>query len=386
MKSDGSGKPGDDQITMSRQSRSKLVNALLNWFAKHKRALPWRATRDPYRIWISEVMLQQTQAATVIPFYKRFLEQFPDIAALAAADDRVLMKAWEGLGYYARARNLRAAAQTIVREHGGKLPTSPEALLKLPGFGPYTAAAVASLAFGADSAAVDGNVMRVLARVYAIDTDIRQMATRRKLQRLADALVPAGRAGAFNEALMELGALVCRPKNPACSDCPIRRFCRAFQEDRVRDLPVKSRKPAVPHHEIAIGVVHRKGKVLIALRPADGLLGNLWEFPGGKRKTDETLAECCRREIKEETNLDVEVTETFAIVPHAYTHFRITLHAFHCRYTGGKAQPRTSQAVRWVALNELDDYAFPKANKQIIAALRESRVWSLVSGVWSRKS
>jgi A/G-specific adenine glycosylase len=372
MKSDGSGKPGNKQITMSRQSRSRLVKALLNWFAKHKRALPWRATRDPYRIWISEVMLQQTQAVTVIPFYKRFLEQFPDIAALAAADDRVLMKAWEGLGYYARARNLRAAAQTIVREHDGKLPTSTEALLKLPGFGPYTAAAVASLAFGADAAAVDGNVMRVLARVYAIDADIRQTATRRRLQQLADALVPTGRAGAFNEALMELGALVCRPKNPACSECPIRRFCRAFQEDRVRDLPVKSRKPAVPHHEIAIGVVHRQGRVLIALRPADGLLGNLWEFPGGKRKTDETLAECCRREIKEETDLDVEVTETFAIVPHAYTHFRITLHAFHCRYTGGKAQPRTSQAIRWVALNELDDYAFPKANKQIIAALRES--------------
>ncbi|MEN3333537.1 MAG: A/G-specific adenine glycosylase [Blastocatellia bacterium] len=372
MKSDGSGKPVKDQLNMSRQSHSQLVKALLHWFAKHKRALPWRATRDPYRIWISEVMLQQTQAATVIPFYERFLEQFPDLAALAAADDRILMKAWEGLGYYARARNLRAAAQTIVREHDGKLPTSTEALLKLPGFGPYTAAAVASLAFGADCAAVDGNVTRVLARVYAIDADIRQTSTRRRLQRLADALVPRGRAGAFNEALMELGALVCRPKNPACSDCPIRRFCRAFQEDRVRDLPVKSPRPAVPHHEIAIGVVHRKGKVLIALRPVDGLLGNLWEFPGGKRQTDETLAECCRREIKEETDLDVEVTETFAIVPHAYTHFRITLHAFHCRYTRGRAQPRTSQAIRWVTLDELDDYAFPKANKQIIAALRES--------------
>jgi A/G-specific adenine glycosylase len=373
MKSDSSGKPGNQQVLKSRPSHSKLVDALLDWFAGHKRALPWRATRDPYRIWISEVMLQQTQTATVIPFYERFLKQFPDIVALAAADDATLMKAWEGLGYYARARNLRAAARTIVREHDGELPTSPEALLQLPGFGPYTVGAVASLAFGADCAAVDGNVMRVLARVYAVDTDLRQMATRRRLQQLADALVPAGRAGAFNEALMELGALVCRPKNPACHDCPIRRFCRAFHEDRVGDLPVKSRKPAVPHHEIAIGVVHRNDKVLIALRPADGLLGNLWEFPGGKRQADEPLAECCRREIKEETNLDVEVGETFAIVPHAYTHFRITLHVFHCRYTGGRAQPRTSQAVRWVTLEELNDYAFPKANQQIIAALRESR-------------
>jgi A/G-specific adenine glycosylase len=373
MKSDSSRKSGDNRVPTNRLSRRSLVAALLRWFAEHKRALPWRATRDPYRIWVSEVMLQQTQAATVIPFYERFLEQFPDIAALAAADDATLMKAWEGLGYYARARNLRAAAQVIVREHGGKLPASMETLLQLPGCGPYTAAAVASLAYDADCAAVDGNVLRVLARVYVIDADIGRPSTRQQVQQLADALVPAGRAGAFNEALMELGALVCRPKNPLCGECPIRRFCRAFQQDRVRDFPVKSRKPAVPHHEIAIGVVHRPGKVLIALRPADGLLGNLWEFPGGKRQPDETLAECCRREIKEETGLDVEVGDTFAIVLHAYTHFRITLHAFHCRYRGGRAQPRTSQAIRWVAIDELDDYAFPKANKRIIAALRQSR-------------
>ncbi|HJQ23134.1 MAG TPA: A/G-specific adenine glycosylase [Blastocatellia bacterium] len=351
-------------------NRKRLVARLLDWFALHKRALPWRATRDPYRVWISEVMLQQTQAATVIPFYERFLKQFPDVTALAAADDRTLMKAWEGLGYYARARHLRAAARTIVREHGGRLPASRAALLELPGFGPYTAAAVASLAFGQDCAAVDGNVLRVLARVYAVDADIRLAGTRRRVQQLADALLPAGRAGAFNEALMELGALCCKPKNPLCNECPIRRYCRAFAEGRVAELPLKSAKPAVPHHEIAIGVVQRNGRVLIALRPAEGLLGNLWEFPGGKRQPGETLAECCRREIKEETGLDVEVQETFAIVPHSYTHFRITLHAFHCRYTEGRATAHSSQAVRWVRLSELDDYAFPKANKEIIALLK----------------
>ncbi|MFL6212521.1 MAG: A/G-specific adenine glycosylase [Blastocatellia bacterium] len=357
---------------MSRPASGKLIAALLDWFAKHKRALPWRATRDPYRIWVSEVMLQQTQAATVIPYYERFLKRFPNLAALAAADDAALMKAWEGLGYYARARNLRAAAQIVLCEHGGELPASRDALLSLPGFGPYTAAAVASLAFGADCAAVDGNVLRVLARVYAVDEDIRLSPTRRQLQQLADGLMPSGRAGAFNEVLMELGALVCRPRNPNCDVCPIRRFCRAFQQGRVRELPVKSVKPAVPHHEIAIGVVHHRGKVLIALRPADGLLGNLWEFPGGKRQAGETLVECCRREIKEETGLDVDVTEVFAIVPHAYSHFRITLHAFHCRYRRGRARPHTSQAIRWVRIEELDDYAFPKANKQIIALLKST--------------
>jgi A/G-specific adenine glycosylase len=372
MKSQTSAYARHDHAPMNKPAARQLVTALLNWFARHKRALPWRATRDPYRIWVSEIMLQQTQAATVIPYYERFLKQFPDLVTLAAADDTALMKAWEGLGYYARARNLRAAAQTVLRAHGGKLPASREALLKLPGFGPYTAAAVASLAFGADCAAVDGNVMRVLARVYAVDADIRLSSTRRQLQQLADGLIPTGRAGAFNEALMELGALRCRPKTPDCNSCPIRHLCRAFQQGRTRELPVKSVKPAVPHHEIAIGVVHHRGKVLIALRPANGLLGNLWEFPGGKRQAGETLAECCRREIKEETGLDVEVRETFAIVPHAYSHFRITLHAFHCCYTRGKARPHSSQAVRWVRLDELDEYAFPKANKQIIALLKST--------------
>ncbi|MFL6276125.1 MAG: A/G-specific adenine glycosylase [Blastocatellia bacterium] len=370
MKSDGSAHTHNHPVFPSKRSPSRLVARLLDWFAKHKRSLPWRATRDPYRIWISEVMLQQTQAATVIPFYQRFLEQFPTLAALAAADDRTLMKAWEGLGYYARARHLRAAAQTMLCNHGGKLPRSPEALRQLPGFGPYTAAAVASLAFGADCAAVDGNVLRVLARVYAVDADIRRATTRRRVQELADALMPAGRAGAFNEALMELGALICKPKRPLCHECPIRRFCRAFQEGHATAFPVKSARPAVPHHEIAIGVVHRNDKVLIALRPAEGLLGNLWEFPGGKRQPGETLAECCRREIKEETSLDVEVGESFAVVPHSYSHFRITLHAFHCHYKGGRAAARFSQAVRWVNPDELDDYAFPKANKEIIAQLK----------------
>jgi A/G-specific adenine glycosylase len=372
MKSQASARARHRHTQLSKSAGGKLVTALLAWFAKHKRALPWRATRDPYHIWVSEVMLQQTQAATVIPYYERFLKRFPNLNALADASDAALMKAWEGLGYYARARNLRAAAQTILSEHGGELPASRDALLRLPGFGPYTAAAVASLAYGADCAAVDGNVLRVLARVYAVDADIRRSSTRRQLQQIADGLVPSGRAGQFNEALMELGALICRPKNPACNECPIRRFCLAYEQGRARELPVKSPRRAVPHHEIAIGVVHHRGKVLIALRPADGLLGNLWEFPGGKRHAGETLAECCRREIKEETGLDVDVTEVFAIVPHAYSHFRITLHAFHCRYTGGRARPHTSQAVRWVNIEALDDYAFPKANKQIIALLKST--------------
>lgn len=350
----------------------RLIESLLAWFEREKRQLPWRQTQDPYRIWISEVMLQQTRVATVIPYYKRFLEIFPDVTTLAKAKDGALMKSWEGLGYYARARNLREAAKTMVKEYQGRLPASRQELLLLKGFGPYTAASVASLAFGEDCAAVDGNVMRVLARVYAIESDIRKPAAKREFQRIADALIPLGRAGQFNEALMELGATVCKAKNPACEACPIRRYCRAFAEGRVNELPRKSPKAAIPHHNIAIGVVHKNGKVLIALRPSEGLLGNLWEFPGGKRKPEESLEECCRRETLEETGLEVEVGTRFSVVEHSFTHFRITLHAFHCRYVRGKASPKTSQKIRWVRLADLDEYAFPKANKKIIEDLRRS--------------
>jgi A/G-specific adenine glycosylase len=353
----------------TKTASKRFIPSLLAWFAKQKRQLPWRDTDDPYQIWVSEVMLQQTRVATVIPYYERFIKIFPNIEALAKAKDGVLMKAWEGLGYYARARNLREAARQIIAKHAGQMPQTRLELIELKGFGAYTAASVASLAFGEDCAAVDGNVMRVLSRFCAIESDTRKAAAKREFQRIAEAFLPTGQAKQFNEALMELGAMVCKPKNPACEVCPIRRYCRAYAEGRVNELPRTFRKPAIPHHQIVIGVVHKSGKVLIALRPSEGLLGNLWEFPGGKLKGEETLEECCRREILEETGLTVEVGKRFSLVQHSFTHFRITLHAFHCLYRSGKAAPKASQKIRWVKLAELDEYAFPKANKKIIEDL-----------------
>ncbi|MFQ3609303.1 MAG: A/G-specific adenine glycosylase [Chloroherpetonaceae bacterium] len=342
---------------------------LLQWFAKNKRDLPWRKTKNPYHIWISEVMLQQTQVATVIPYYHRFLEKFPTIKDLAEAQTDDLMKCWEGLGYYARARNLQDAAKTVLREHGGKLPQTREALQTLKGFGAYTSASVASLAFGEDCAAIDGNVLRVFARLYAIREDIRQPATKSKIDELATLNLPKGLAGEFNEAVMELGATLCTPKNPKCSACPLNQDCSAFQQNAVSSYPFKSPKPKIPHKEIAIGIVQRDDKVLIALRPPDGLLGNLWEFPGGKREAHESLEECCKREVEEETGLRVEVGERIAVVKHTYTHFKITLHAFLCTYRSGNAQPKSSQEIRWVELSGLNQFAFPKANKAVIDAL-----------------
>ncbi len=314
-------------------------------------------------------MLQQTQVATVVPYYHRFLKEFPTIEALANADAHRLMKSWEGLGYYARARNMQHAAKTILNELNGKFPETRDALMKLKGFGAYTSASVASLAFGEDCAAVDGNVLRVFARLYAISDDIREATTKEKINALAILELPKGRAGEFNEAVMELGATVCTPKRPKCAHCPISDACDAFQKNLISEIPFKSRRAVLKHHTIAVGVVRKGDLILIALRPKDGLLGNLWEFPGGKQKSGETLSACCKREIKEETGLDVKVLEQFAVVKHTYTHFKITLHAFHCNWISGEARPAASQEIRWVRLHDLEQYAFPKANKLIIDAL-----------------
>lgn len=352
---------------------------LIAWFHKNKRDLPWRRTRNPYHIWVSEVMLQQTQVATVIPYYHRFLEKFPTIEVLANADSHDLMKAWEGLGYYARARNLQRAAQTIVQDYDGALPRTRDALRALKGFGDYTSASVASLAFGEDCVALDGNALRVFARYFGIYGDVRERSTKVQIESQALQHLPKGNAGAFNEAVMELGATVCLPKKPDCTHCPVQSGCYAFQHNAASKLPFKSRKSKSPHYHIAVGVVHRGNAVLIALRKAEGLLGNLWEFPGGKVRAGESLEACCHREIAEETGLNVSVGEKFAEVKHAYTHFKITLHAFHCVYLSGEAQAKSSQEVRWVQIDDLANYAFPKANKSVIEALQNSPQPSLFS-------
>ncbi|MFN3386563.1 MAG: A/G-specific adenine glycosylase [Candidatus Thermochlorobacter sp.] len=357
----------------------EFSEVLIEWFCKNKRDLPWRHTRNPYHIWVSEVMLQQTQVATVIPYYHRFLEKFPTIESLANADSHDLMKAWEGLGYYARARNLQHAAKTIMQKFDGMLPRTRADLRMLKGFGDYTSASVASIAFGEDCVAIDGNVLRVFARYFGIDSDLREHSTKAQIEAIAMRYLPKGNAGTFNEAVMELGATVCLPKKPDCARCPLQSGCYAFEHDAVSKLPFKSRKSPVPHHHIAIGVVHRGNTVLIALRKAEGLLGNLWEFPGGKLRAGESLEACCQREIAEETGLSVSVGEKFAEVKHAYTHFKITLHAFHCAYLSGEAQAKSSQEVRWVRIDELPQYAFPKANKSVIEALRSTSQPSLFS-------
>jgi A/G-specific adenine glycosylase len=352
---------------------NEIRSAMLTWAETGLRDLPWRQVRDPYRVWVSEVMLQQTRVETVIPYYLEWMKQFPTLQALARAELGGVLKAWEGLGYYARCRNLHRAAQIVVEEHGGRLPDTREELLALPGIGPYTVGAILSLAFDQDAAVLDGNVRRVLSRLYAIDDGPRQAETRARLWGVAEALLPPGQAGRFNEAIMDLGATVCTPRSPHCGVCPLNTLCEAYAEGRPEDYPPSRRRAPTPHYNVSAGVVWRDDHVLIAQRPLDGLLGGLWEFPGGKQQPGETLRECLKRELREELDIEVEVGEQLIVVRHAFTHLRITVYAFECRYLSpGEPKALDVHAWHWVMLRELDDYALPVVDRKIAAAISDS--------------
>ena len=323
-----------------------FADQLLNWYRETRADLPWRRDPSPYQVWLSEIMLQQTQVKVVIPYYWRFISAFPTVEALAAAPLDDVLKLWEGLGYYSRARNLHRAANIIVSEHGGELPSDVPALRELPGIGPYTAGAIASIAFGRPVPLLDGNVIRVFARLLDLDEDISRSATREKLWRVADDWLPAGDAGAYNQALMELGQRVCRPQNPQCGECPIRSHCRAWSAGTQSQRPVRAKRPPTPHYDVTAGLIRDdKERLLIAQRPMDGLLGGLWEFPGGKVDAGETLVDCLKRELREELAIEVDVGETFTVVHHGFTHFKITLHAFDCRYRGALPPHDEPQAL-----------------------------------------
>jgi A/G-specific adenine glycosylase len=348
-----------------------LASRLLPWYANHRRDLPWRRARDPYHTWVAEVMLQQTQVATVTPYYARFLARFPTVEALAAAPLDEVLKAWEGLGYYARARHLHAAARQVTTEFNGQMPDTMKGLLSLPGIGRYTAGAILSTAFGQDVPAIDGNVRRVLSRAFAVAEDVTRGAGQRRLWALAEELLPPGRAGDFNQALMDLGATVCTPRVPLCGQCPLAENCQAHRMGQEERFPVRRQRRAIPHYEVAAGVVwNGQGRFLIAQRPPDGMLGGLWEFPGGKRESGESLEDCLRRELSEELGVEVVVGAPLTVVQHAYTHFRITLHAFHCRVVAGQPRPLGCADWRWVSFDDLPRFAFSAADHQIIAALR----------------
>lgn len=343
----------------------RIAAPLLSWYEKHARRLPWRDQPTPYRVWISEIMLQQTRVETVLPYFERWMERFPTLQSLAAAPEQDVLHAWEGLGYYSRARNLHRAAQLLVREHGGQIPSDPDHLQRLPGIGRYTAGAIASIAFGQDAPALDANIRRVLARVFHMDLPARSPEGERRLWQLARDSLPPGRAGDFNQALMDLGSSICTPRAPACLICPLAAHCQAFALGRQESLPVLAEKPPVPHYTVTAAVIWRGEQVLIARRPANGLLGGLWEFPGGKLEEGEDFEQGLRREIQEELGVEIRVGAPFGVYQHGYTHFKVTLHAFTCALEAG--EPRAIQAsdVRWVLPAQLPDFPMGKIDRQI---------------------
>jgi A/G-specific adenine glycosylase len=349
---------------------TELADRLLTWYRHQGRSLPWRGQPEPYAVWVSEIMLQQTRVETVVPYFEAWMKRFPGIRELAAASEQDVLSAWEGLGYYGRARNLYRAAQLVLREHGGQLPDDPAVLRTLPGIGRYTAAAIASISFGRDVAALDGNARRVLARLFDVEAPADSPAGERILWDLAAEHLPSGRAGEYNQALMDLGALVCLPRSPACPACPLGPFCRARARGVQEQRPVMKPRLERPHHVVTAAVLSRDGRVLLAKRPSRGLLGGMWEFPGGKLEPGEDLGAALRRELREELGVEVRVGQAFGVYQHAYTHFRITLHAFLCELLDGQPQPLEAAELAWIVPAELDRYPMGKVDRMIARRLQ----------------
>lgn len=337
---------------------AEIQKQLLRWFDRHARKLPWRSAavqRDPYRVWVSEIMLQQTQVATVVPYYRRWLRLFPSVRALAGAKPAAVLKAWEGLGYYRRARNLHAAAREVVRCPCGRLPATRDELLALPGIGRYTAGAILSIAFGQPEPLVDGNVARVLARLFGIRRNVKSAAGQARLWKLAGALVPAKRPGAFNESLMELGATICTPQNPRCDECPVSKLCVALRRGWVGRLPNTGKRPASRVVRQRVLLIWRGDRVLVRQRPADGLLGSFWELPDAV-----PAGVCC------------SLGPCVATVRHGVMNDRLIIKALDCRWLGGEPQKQGRGARwKWATPAALARLPLIGAHRKIIAAGRD---------------
>ena len=351
--------------------RSRLVRSLLRWFAKHQRPLPWRRQYTPYQTWIAEVMLQQTQTKTMLPYYQRWMQRFPDVHAVARASEQDVLKHWEGMGYYSRARNIHKTAKLLVAQFDGAFPEDYQTVIKLPGIGRYTAAAILSIAFNQDYPVVDGNVERVFSRLFDLREPVKAKESQSFIRNTAQALLPSGHGRMFNQALMELGATRCFPKNALCQECPLAIFCESKRRGVVHLRPVTAvRKPPMPI-EVALGVLMDDGRVLIQKRPDEGLMAGLWEFPGGKLEKEETPEQALKREFQEELGIMVVPIRKLTVIKHQYTSFRVTLHCFLCRLQGesGFNHQNSAFSPRWVTAAELDHYPFPAANRKLIQML-----------------
>ncbi|MFC4735125.1 A/G-specific adenine glycosylase [Bacillus daqingensis] len=335
----------------------KFQSDLLDWYDNEKRDLPWRRERDPYRIWVSEIMLQQTKVDTVIPYYERFLTKFPTLEALADADEEDVLKAWEGLGYYSRARNLHQAVKEVRDDYNGIVPSTEKEIAALKGVGPYTAGAVLSIAYNVPAPAVDGNVMRVLSRIFSIYDDIAKPASRKKFEAITRDLLPENRAGDYTQALMELGAVVCLPRKPACLLCPVAEHCSARKEGVQEFLPVKAKKKAPRSVQLSVGVVRdSRGRYLVEKRPDTGLLAGMWQFPHSEEGLDGLPA------------VDESSWENLTQIRHVFSHLVWEMDVYQTVHDVQKLE----KAQQLLTVDELKQKAFPVSHQKIIALLEES--------------
>lgn len=349
----------------------QLSNKILAWFAEHKRDLPWRRTYDPYQVWISEIMLQQTQMDRVVPFFLRWLDRFPTIDDLVKVPEDEVLKAWEGLGYYSRARNILRCVHILVSQYRGCIPEDYGQLLKLPGIGPYTAGAIMSIAFNREYPVVDANIKRVFARLFNLSAPLSSANLKDTCTAKAFDLLPQGKAREFNQALMELGALICLPRNPVCGQCPLASQCESKKQGIVDKRPVANpRQKRIPI-EVVAGVIRHNGLIYIQKRLPKVRWGNLWEFPGGHLEPNETPQQAVVREVREETEFRVKSTEPIGSFRHAFTKYDITLHAFWCKLNGDSRTPvlHAAQAFKWLPLESLVDYTFSSGHRKLLLHL-----------------
>nr|WP_321257501.1 A/G-specific adenine glycosylase [uncultured Pseudodesulfovibrio sp.] len=355
---------------------------LLEWYDANRRELPWRKIPEPYAVWVSEIMAQQTQIDRVVGYYDRWMKRFPDVNSLACAHEEEVLKLWEGLGYYSRARNMLKAATVIAQGYGGNFPTEYADIRGLPGIGEYTAGAISSIAFGQPEPAIDANVLRVFARLLNMKESVRETKGRSRVEKQVRTLIPRGRAGDFNQAIMELGALVCT-KKPDCEQCPVLKHCKSYGAGTVSKRPVLPVPQKTMRINMATGVLVHEGRILIQKRKPDDVWPGLWEFPGGGIEQGETPEQAVVREYMEEVELAIDPVEKITTIVYNYTRYHVTMHCFFCRFAEEPSVPVFNEAVEggFMLPGELESYAFPAGQRRLIEFMKKDRVFdALFSG------